>query len=141
MPMSPGTLFRHWFEEVWNKRDASQIPTYFAADGIAYALDVSGADAHGPEAFRAFFETFLDNFSDVHFTIHDVIETGDWAAGRWSVVLTHSGDGFGVPATGETVTVTGMTLMRAKDGQIAEGWNEWDRLKLATTCRMVGAPA
>lgn len=141
MSISPGTLFRLWFEEVWNKRASDLIPTYFAEDGIAYALDVSGADAHGPEAFRAFFESFLDSFSDVEFTVHDVLETGDWAAGRWTCRLTHSGDGFGVCATGHTMEVTGMTMMRASDGKIAEGWNEWDRLKLATTCGMVGAPA
>ncbi|WP_424811741.1 ester cyclase [Roseococcus sp. YIM B11640] len=141
MTMSPGTLFRFWFEEVWNKRAADLIPAYFAEDGVAYALDAAGGDAHGPEAFRAFFETFHDNFSDVEFTVHDVLENGDWAAGRWTCRLTHSGDGFGAPATGETLTVSGMTMMRAADGKILEGWNEWDRLKLATTCRMVGAVA
>lgn len=141
MPTSPGALFRLWFEDVWNKRDTSLIGKYFAPDGIAHALDASGRDARGPEAFRAFFDTFHETFSDVQFTVHELIETGDWAAGRWSVRLTHSGDGFGTPATGETFTFTGMTLMRAKDGQIAEGWNEWDRLKLATTCGMVSAKA
>lgn len=138
MPPSPGTVLRLWFEEIWNKKDASRIETYFAPHGITYALDLSGADAEGPEAFRAFFEQFLESFPDVHFTVHDVIESGDRAAGRWSATLTHSGDGFGFTASGETVTVTGMSMIRVEDGMMVESWNEWDRMRLATACRMVG---
>jgi steroid delta-isomerase-like uncharacterized protein len=134
---SPGTIIRLWFEEVWNQRDASRIAVYLAPDAIIHAADMDGADARGPEGFRPFFEQFLENFSGIRFTVHDVIEDGDRAAGRWTVQLTHSGDGFGVPASGETMTITGMSMIRAVDGQVVEGWNEWDRLRLATTCRML----
>ncbi|WP_421988789.1 ester cyclase [Roseococcus sp.] len=141
MSPSAGTIFRLWFEEVWNKNDTDRITTYLAPDGIIYALDLAGGDAQGPDAFRAFFEQFMESFSDVHFTVHEVMETEDMAAGRWSAQLTHSGDGFGFPASGETVTVTGMSMIRLKDGLVVEGWNEWDRLRMATTCRMVAPPA
>lgn len=141
MTASPGTLLREWFENVWNANDASRIADYLAPDGIAYALDVSGQDAQGPEAFRIFFDAFMESFSNVRFTIHDVIEQDDRAVARWSAVATHTGDGFGSPASGETVALTGMTMARVQDGMMVEGWNEWDRLKLVTTCRMTGATA
>ncbi|MBS7813084.1 ester cyclase [Roseococcus pinisoli] len=140
MPPSAGTILRLWFEEVWNRKDVSLIETYFAPDGVTYALDLSGADARGPAAFQAFFEEFLASFPDIHFTVHDVVEDGDRAAGRWSARLTHSGDGFGFTASGETVTVTGMSMVRVENGMMVESWNEWDRLRLATACRMT-APA
>lgn len=141
MTASPGTVLRGWFEDVWNANDGARIADYLAPDGIAYALDISGGDAHGPEAFRTFFDAFMENFSDVRFTIHDVLEQDDRAVARWSAVATHTGDGFGAPATGETVNLTGMTMARVRDGMMVEGWNEWDRLKLVTACRMTGPTA
>jgi len=136
-PPSAGAVLRLWFEEVWNQRDPDRIATYFAPDAVAYALDESGADAHGPEAFRVFFERFLESFSDLHFTLHDVVEAGPMAVARWSARLTHSGNGLGIAPTGTSLTVTGMTMARVEDGMIQEGWNEWDRLRLATQCGML----
>jgi predicted ester cyclase len=137
MPPSAGAVLRLWFEEVWNRRDAGRIATYFAPEAIAYALDESGADARGPEAFRRFFERFLEGFSDIHFTVHDVVEAGPMAVARWSASLTHSGGGLGVAPTGRTLTISGMTMARVEDGMIREGWNEWDRMRLATQCGLV----
>jgi predicted ester cyclase len=134
---SPGDIIRLWYEEVWNQRDDAKIPDYLAPDGVIHALDIDGQNAQGPDAFRAFQQQMLQSFPDLHFTVHDVIENGDWAAGRWSAEATHSGDGFGVSATGECVKVTGMSMVRASGGRIVEAWNEWDRIGLATTCRMV----
>jgi predicted ester cyclase len=133
---SAGAVLRLWFDEVWNRRDAGRIRTYMAPDGIAHAVDETGADAHGPAAFEVFFERFLDSFSDIHFTMHDVVEAGPMAAGRWTARLTHSGPGLGVAPTGQTVTVSGMSMVRVEDGLIREGWNEWDRLGMATACQL-----
>jgi len=120
-------VMRRWFEEVWNRRDPSRVPHYLAADGILHALDEQGRSVVGPEGFIPFLNHFLDNFSDISFTLHEVIEQGPMAAGRWTATLTHTGDGLGMPATGRSVTVSGMSLGRIEDGRLVEGWNEWDR--------------
>jgi predicted ester cyclase len=130
-PPSAGETLRLWFEEVWNRRDPSRVETYFAPDAILHAFDDSGADAVGPEAFRAFLQRFLDSFSDITVTVHEVVEAGPMAAGRWTATMTHTGDGFGIPPTGRSVTVNGMSLARIEGGMIREGWDEWDRLGLA----------
>jgi predicted ester cyclase len=138
---SPGEIMRLWFEEVWNGRDSERIAAYLAPHGVIYAVDEAGADARGPEQFRQFHQRFLDAFSGIRFTMDEVIEAGPMAASRWSVRLTHSGGGLGVPPTGAEVTLTGMAMIRVEDGMVVEGWNEWDRLKLATACRMVAPTA
>ena len=129
---SAGAVLRLWFEEVWNQCDPSRIEAHMAPHGIVRAVDETGADAHGPAAFRAFFERFLDCFSDIRFTMHEVIEAGPLAAGRWSARLTHSGPGLGVAPTGQSLELTGMAMVRVEDGKIVEGWNEWNRMALAT---------
>jgi predicted ester cyclase len=55
---------------------------------------------------------------------------GDKVSARCSVRATHSGDSLGIEATDKPVEFTGITMLRVKDGQIAEAWNNFDFLKL-----------
>jgi SnoaL-like polyketide cyclase len=47
---------------------------------------------------------------------------------RWSATMTHRGDHLGMPATGKLVRLTGITVVRIRDKQIIEGWDNWDQL-------------
>jgi len=51
--------------------------------------------------------------------------------------MTHLGDDLGIPSTGRRVTVTGMSMARVRDGQMVEGWNNWDTMALM---QQIGAP-
>jgi predicted ester cyclase len=35
---------------------------------------------------------------------------------------------LGIPASGKTVHVTGITIMRIANGKAVEGWQNWDML-------------
>lgn len=61
-----------------------------------------------------------------HITVEDVIAEGDKTAIRLTATGTHIGDAMGVPATNRPVKLTGLILVRWKDGKIVEGWNEFD---------------
>ena len=43
---------------------------------------------------------------------------------------THSAEFFGVPATGRSVEIDGMSIFRFRDGRIAERWQSLDALGL-----------
>jgi predicted ester cyclase len=129
---SPERVFRLWFEEVWNAGHADLIEVYLARNGVIHALDETGADAIGPSGFRAFFDKFRAAFPDISITVDQVVAAGDTAAGRWTARLTHSGGALGIKPTGRAMTITGMSFIRVANGQVVEGWNEWDRLSLAT---------
>ncbi len=58
--------------------------------------------------------------------MNDTISEGDKIAARFSATMTHTGDDLGFPATGKQVTVSGMSFTRIANGQIVEGWNNWD---------------
>ncbi len=49
---------------------------------------------------------------------------------RWVLTGTHQGEYLGVPATGRSIRVTGMSLDRTEDGLVAEGFDGWDALEL-----------
>lgn len=138
MPNAAADIMRAWFRDVWNGRRADLVGSYLAQDAIVHGLDETGGAAVGHAGFLAFFQKMQAAAHDITIELQDVIAARDWAAGRWSASMTHSGDGLGIPATGQRVTVTGMTMVREANGLIVEAWNEWDRLALLTAVGVIG---
>lgn len=126
MPADNKALTRRWFEEVWNKGREEAIDEMLGADGVAHGLAEDGHDLPGPAEFRRFYRQFRSGIPDVRITVDQVIGEGDTTAVRFTAHGTHSGDGLGIKATNRRVRVSGIVMMRWKDGMIAEGWNEFD---------------
>jgi len=132
-------LSRRWFEEVWNKSRDSAIDEMLGPAGVVHGLAETGQDLPGPAGFRQFYRQFRSGLSDIHVTVGQVIAEGDMSAGCFTARATHAGDGLGVKATGRRVTVTGMFMIRWKDGRIAEAWNEFDAAGLMRQITDTGA--
>jgi predicted ester cyclase len=58
------------------------------------------------------------------------VTEGDRVAAHCRVVARHVGDALGAPATNTPVTFTGVAIARVRDGQIVEGWNNFDFLSM-----------
>jgi predicted ester cyclase len=138
--MTEGTaaaLFRTWFNEVWNERKRDRIDAHVAPNCRIHALAEGGEVVTGPDGFRPFYDQLCRAFPDIRFEVHEVVGGDDFAAGRWSARMTHQGEGMGVAATGQALTLSGMAMIRVEGGKMIESWNEWDRLKLASTIGLV----
>jgi predicted ester cyclase len=70
-----------------------------------------------------------------------VIAEDDKVVLRVTAGGTHQGEFQGIPATGRTVTITGMGIARIEDGRIAESWWDFDALGLMQQLGAVPAPA
>lgn len=130
MPADNKALTRLWFEEVWNKKRDEAIDELFRVDGIAHGLAESGEDLPGPNEFRRFYRQFLSGIPDLRITVSQVIAEGDMTAVRFTAYGTHAGDGLGIKATGRPVRISGICMVRWKDGKIIEAWNEFDASSL-----------
>lgn len=119
-------LIRRWFEEVWNQQRAEAVNELMAPDAVGHGLGDSSAALHGPAAFRQVHARFCGAFPDLHIQVEDVIVEGDRSAARLTVTGTHRGDHLGFPATGRPVRFSGMLLARWRDGQLVEGWSEFN---------------
>lgn len=123
-------LTRRWFEEVWNQRRGETIEELMAPSAVAHGL--AAADGlgprNGPPAFRAFWSQFCGAFPDLKIRVEDLIAEEDRVAARISFTGTHQGPHLGTAPTGNQVRGTGITITRWRDGQIVEGWNEFDAL-------------
>lgn len=125
------TLVHEWFEEVWNQRDAQAIDRLLADDAIVHGItDANGKELRGPAAFKEFHERFLNAFPDIAITVEDTISEGDKIAARCGVRAKHEGDGLGFPATHKQTEITGMCIVRIRDGKFIEAWNNFDFLAM-----------
>ena len=133
-------LIHRWFEEVWNKGRVEAIDEMFAEDGIAHGLGSEGEKLVGPAGFKPFFEQFRGAFPDIQVVIKDTISEGDKVAARWVGKMTHQGDHLGFDASGQSAEITGMSIVRIRDGKIVEGWNNFDMMGLMQQIGAVSSP-
>jgi len=118
-------LVRRWFDEVWNQGSADAIDDLFAADGVAHGL---GEDLHGPGGFKPFQAAFRNAFPDLRIEVGRMVAEGDMVAYDWTATGTHHGHLMGMAPTGRGASIGGMSIVRIRNGQIAEAWNVFDQL-------------
>jgi steroid delta-isomerase-like uncharacterized protein len=131
-------IIRRWFEEVWNQRRLATIDELLAPDARAYDMTAPDSVLVGPEAFRAAAQQMHAAFGEMQLTVEDIFASGDRVAVRLTGRLRHTGSLGPLPATNREVTVPIMSIIRLRDGQLVEGWNNWD---LASVLRSADAPA
>ena len=124
-------LIRRWFEEVWNKGREEAIDEMFAPEGVAHGLaDETGSPLRGPEAFKAFFRKFRDAFPDIEVSVEDTIAEDDRVAARCSVRGSHRTDALGFAATHRAMEISGISIVRIRNAQIVEAWNNFDFMNM-----------
>lgn len=74
----------------------------------------------GIDALKSYWDTFLKGFSNVEFTVNKVFGQDGNLVKYWHFRGKHTGDFFGVPASGNNIDVEGTTLIKMKNGKIAE---------------------
>lgn len=129
-------LLRRWFDEVWNQGKLETIHELMAVDAVGIGQAGPEVAIRGPREFQPFVEKLRAAVPDMKVIIEDGFESGDKAVVRWSATMTHRGDQLGVAATGKPVRITGMSIVRIRDGKIVAGWDNWDQLAMM---QMIGA--
>ena len=84
---------------------------------------------------------FLNAFPDSHVTIDDMIAEGDRVVTKKTFTGTHTGDFAGIPATGKTVTLQYVDIMRVREGRIVEHWLSMDQLSFMRQLGVIPAPS
>ena len=84
---------------------------------------------------------FLNAFPDSHVTIDDMVAEGDRVVTKKTFTGTHTGDFAGIPATGKTVTLQYVDIMRVREGRIVEHWLSMDQLSFMQQLGVIPAPS
>ena len=114
---------RRFIEEVLGKGNFELLQNITTNSYMDHSLPSGVTPRQSIGAFRA-------GFADAQVTVNDVIAEGDETVVRWTMRGTHSGSFYGMPATGKSVIMNGMSMYRLVDGKLAEGWVEYDELGL-----------
>ena len=96
------------------------------------------------EGVKAFFKAYVVAFPDLRMDAEDVIVSGDKVVARFRATGTNSGEFMGMPATGKSVNVQGIDIIRFNDdGKAAEHWGVFDAMAMMQQLGVVpeGAPA
>ena len=119
------------YENIWNSflsGDTSVAnENNFQKDVVVVTAQ---GDIVGIEAVKDFYMNYLNGFSDIEFTILDAFGQGERIVKHWNFKGTHTGDFFGIPATGNKLDLSGTTLVTMKDGKIAKEQDFFDMQSL-----------
>jgi steroid delta-isomerase-like uncharacterized protein len=120
------TLLR-LMEAIWNERRLEVVDEIVASDYVRHDPAFPG-EVRGPEGFKQYVMAMCTPFPDARISIEDVIAEGDRMAVRWIFRGKHSGEFLGIPATGKNLALTGISIIRIREGKIVEGWDGYDAL-------------
>jgi steroid delta-isomerase-like uncharacterized protein len=131
-------MYTQVWDDIMNKGEIDKInTTYFDTNiiGIASPENVVGIDA-----FKAYYQNFITGFSDIKFTVFDVFGQGDNIMKHWRFEGKHTGEFFGIPATGNRVDMEGVTLVKMKNGKIAQEQDFLDNMVFMQQLGLVSNP-
>lgn len=131
------------YTEVWHEIVNEGRLELFNADHFTedVVMHAEPENVVGIEAMAAFYKNFITGFSDIEFTINNVFGEGDQLTKHWTFKGRHTGDFFGIPATGNEVSLSGSTITRmSPDGRIAEEQDFFDNMSLLSQLGIVSAP-
>jgi steroid delta-isomerase-like uncharacterized protein len=83
----------------------------------------------GAEGLKQLTRSLRAAFPDGHMTINDQVAHRDRVVTRWAFRGTQFGAFAGLPASGQGVWITGISIHRVADGVIQEGWTGFERVK------------
>jgi steroid delta-isomerase-like uncharacterized protein len=124
------------FADAVNRRDLDALDQIFDPDLINHG---AGPDEpRGAYHFKQVFRNFIAACPDLQVTIEDSITKDDKLVVRWTDTGTHTGAPLlGVPATGKQIILTGIEILRIRDGKIVERWAENDMRYLMETLGLI----
>ncbi len=118
-------VVRRYIEQIWNRGDLSALEDQTTRDFKYYLGGQPGRDR---AAFGEFVAATRTAFPDWRVEIAEMISGDDAVAVRWHGRVTHLGPFRGMPATGRTITVTGINIYDVRDGRVAAEWEQMDSL-------------
>ena len=129
---------RRFFTEVWGG-GSEAVARELLAD--AYVGHMTGNPAPlDRTGWLEFFRAFRTAFPDAQFTIEDMIGERDRVVLRLTMRGTQRGMFNGIPPTGRSVEVTGVSIERIVGGRIVEGWVTNDALGMLQQLGVIPPP-
>ena len=116
------------YQEIYNSNQLDPLTEVVSEDLLTPKIMPGFGD--GVEGGKKIHNTTLIGMPDWRTEIEDLIAEGDKVVARIRMTGTHTGDFYGIPATGKRVEFTGIYIVRIANGKIVEHWGEEDAYSL-----------
>jgi len=117
---------RRVFEEIFNQGRFEVADQIYAKDFVNHG----GTRDVGLKEDQAAARGWKQAFPDLKMTVTQEIAEGDLVTVLWTGTGTNTGEGNGLPATGKSGQLRGITIWRIVNGKIVEEWSEFDQLTI-----------
>jgi steroid delta-isomerase-like uncharacterized protein len=119
----------------------SEVATELVAEDLIHHSGPAWAGTKIGREWATMFVTMLHGaFPDIKAVIHDQIAESDMVVTRKTFYGTHLGEFMGVAATGKSVVIDGIDIIRIADGRLAEHWTVVDTLGLMQQIGALSSP-
>jgi steroid delta-isomerase-like uncharacterized protein len=126
--------------ELISAGDVDGFGEYLAEDFVEHE-ETPGLE-RTKEGVKQFFHMYRAAFPDLRMEPQDVIVSGDKVVARVRATGTHQGEFMGMPATGKSVDVQLIDIIRfGDDGLAREHWGVFDALAMMQQLGAIPAPA
>jgi predicted ester cyclase len=131
-------LIRRYFEAIDAHPDDPDILDEFVAEDFV-DHDPSPGCTPDLEGLKKAYRVFAEASPGTH-AIEDMVAEGDRVVTRISAHGRHTGNLFGMEATGREFATTGIAVHRIRDGKIVEHWSEIDMAGVMTQIGPLAPP-
>jgi len=111
-----------------NQRELDSLHTVVADDIVRHSAATPGIVVTNLDEFKAFLETDIAGIPDSVQTIDIAFSAADKVAVRAHYRGTHTGPMGPIAATGKSVDLPFMAILRIENSKVAEIWVEWDNM-------------
>jgi steroid delta-isomerase-like uncharacterized protein len=127
------------FWGVWEEGNIDLVDELLAPDYVN-RTPATPDQPTGPEGVKGVVGMFRSGMPDLKVVIEDMIAEGDKVAVRYTLEGTHEGELFGVPPTGQHLSIKSIAIERVSDGKIREHWRITDSLDMMQQLGVIPEP-
>lgn len=135
-------VIQRLIEEAWNQGNTDVVDELMAGDFAHH--DPTDPNRRSREDYKQWIMETRSAFPDFRVTVDDLFSSGEQTATRWTVHGTQQGELVSpmgtIPASGNHVTTTGITIARFRDGKMVEDWHHADTLGFMVQLGAIPAP-
>ncbi len=131
-------MYSHIWDEVINNGKMELINDSNFVKDVRFKM--KPADVVGIDSAKAYYNNFIVGFSERKFTIVDIFGQGDKLVKYWNFKGKHTGDFFGIPATGKMVDIDGATIVKMNNGKIEQEQDFVDNMDMMTQLGLMPEP-
>jgi len=136
-------VVQRWFSDVVSRGDMQSLDEICAVCHPQFEM-VRGVVEPAPQGInglKGLIASLRTAFPDLSATVDEQVAEGDKVVSRVTMSGTHEGEFMGVPATGKSFTIPGVSIWEVIDGQLISEWVSWDSMSMMQQLGLLPAPA